>query len=180
MPTLLEPPMTSLAEAMRPKRVPTPNEEQAIADVRDMAVEWDAGRLPLSSVRRQSSGRQRWLATRFTPPDHPAFRPMMRMFDALIRSDETEGRVMVTRHGLITEAMAAESETTIEHHDGQQVIVFPVRYPWKVKPDPDRGVAGVRADAIYRPASERKPVYGTFGAGLRQKPDEREKEWWEE
>jgi hypothetical protein len=127
------------------------------------------------------SGNWRSSATRFTSPDHPAFQPMMRMFDALIRSDTSEGRVMVTKHGLVTETMAREYETKIEHDDGKTLIVFPVRYRWKRKPNSeDASDVGERGDPVYRSAAERKPAYSTFSIGTHQPPQQREKEWWEE
>lgn len=174
-----ERPMRSLRDELKPKREPTPVESEAIEEVRTMAVEHAAGRLPVQEVRRLTNGKQRWLATRFTPPDHPAFRPLMALLDALIATEQGRetGQSYPTKHGVVTQADTVAFECKIEREGGKGIIVFPVRYPWKVRPDPERGTEGVRAAAVFRSKDERKPTYTTF----RTAPEAqvREKEWWE-
>lgn len=97
--------MQSLRDAILPKRDPTARETEAIAEVHELVAEWEAGTMPLEEVRLLTSGKQRWLATRFTPPEHPRFAPLMRCLDALI-AEAAEGRA--TRQGWFAHADLAE------------------------------------------------------------------------
>ena len=78
--------MRSFRDMAAPKRQPTPNEEEAIKDVYDLAINFKDGLITLDEVRAATSGKQRFLATTFTPPDHAMFKPLMSMLDALIAS----------------------------------------------------------------------------------------------
>jgi hypothetical protein len=114
--------VTWLKAAGPPKRDPTPEEEEAIAEVRAVAVEWFAKRGPLADVRRATSGKQRWLATRFTPPTHAAFKPLMALLDALI----AETGAVATKHGIVDRDLLTETGGTINRGTGE--VRFPVAY----------------------------------------------------
>lgn len=164
-----------LGDLLRPKRAPTSEEAATIADVHEFVAEWAAGRLPTQEVAKLSTGRQRWLATRFTPPDHPLFRPLMALLDELIpllaatapTDSPTRGPVYATGHGPIHGHELRDLGARIERQDGDELLVFPVRYPWLVKPNADRGVEGVRGDPVYRPRGQRGPTTSEFGVRVR-------------
>lgn len=175
---------------MRPWRELTPEEAGAIEETRTLAVEWVAGRLPIREVERLSTGRRRWLATCFTPPDHPAFRPLMRLLDALIcRSvitapvdHPTRGPAHPTKHGIVHEHDVRDAEG---RHEGTDIIAFPVRYPWARRPKRDDRnnliEDGERSPAIFRPKDRRGPVYGVFRAAPEgeRKTDDDARPWWD-
>lgn len=172
--------MTSFRDAVRPQRAPTPEEDEVIQQVRALAVEWDAGRLPLSQCRQHSTGSKRWLTTRFTPPDDPSFGPLMRMLDALIATAQTdEGNLIKTSHGYLSQKDLVGAESKIEREDGRERLVLPVRYPWIRKPDPEKGTEGIRGPAVYRSREERKPVYGSFRAKPEPVRPEPTVPWWD-
>jgi hypothetical protein len=172
-----ERPMRMLRDAMYPKTAPTPKQDQAIREVWAMAAEFAL--LPperragyLVEVRKQTNGRQRWLATRHTPPDNPNFAPLMALLDALI---DGPGAVH-TKHGIFMpdDLHAAEAKTTREE------IAFPVRYPWRVKPDDEKGVKGERLPAIYRSQEERAAGPRLMSFRVVPRPDDEEKgDWWD-
>lgn len=158
-------------------RDPTPTEHDAIEEIQSMATEFAAGRLPIEEVRRLSTGERRWLATRFTPRDHPAFRPLMATLDALISTDPSTSRVYPTKHGTYFQDDLRDAEATVRRDDGREVLEFPDVYPWSHKPDAERGIEGIRAPALFTWKSRRGPKIGTFRVVPDLKP--REKEWWE-
>jgi hypothetical protein len=151
----------------------TPLHAEAVAEVQALACDFDGSAAKLAAVRGCTTGRQRWLAIRHTPPAHPAFRPLMALLDALVASDP--GTTMTNQGAFPTDDIIA-AEPKIERENGIDRICFPVRYPWSQKPDPETGFAGVRAPAIYRSAAERGPSFGASSDGTK----EREREWWEE
>lgn len=154
----------SLSEVLRTKRAPTADEAATIAEVHLLVAEWSAGKLPTEVVGGLCTGKQRWLATRFTPPDHPLFGPLMALMDDLIVKD---GRTVPTAQGLFQLAEVQAAEAKVERDGGEELIVFPVRYRWVKKPDPSRGEPGVRGEAVYRPKDKRGPDVGEFRAAMR-------------
>lgn len=172
-----EKPMQLLRDAMYPKKAPTPKQDEAIREVWALAAEY--GALPpaarlgfLESVVAITSGRQRWLATRYTPPDNPHYGPLMALLDALI----AYGGVIQTRHGAWTQEDLRDAEAKVTREE----VAFPVRYPWRTKPDPDRGAPGSRDPAVFRSAQERQagPQVDSFRVVPRQ--EVAEKEWFDE
>ncbi len=154
-----ERPWVPAKEAVATARAPNPDEEATIDLVHELFREWGADRLPLHEVRRLSTAYERFIATRFTPPAAAMFRPLMRLLDALIASDPTDshGYQYQTKHGTFSEAelRAAKVEMT-RTDDGRIRLLFPIRYPWAVKPDPKRGDPGIPDAPIYaRTAEER-------------------------
>ena len=178
MPRLSTPdrPMFHLGHAIRPGRAPTPAEATEIIHVRELAVEFAAGRLPIEEVQRLSSGPTRWLATRFTPPDHPAFGPLMRTLDALIHL----AGISDTRQGSFTKQDLIDVEAKTVYENGKALIVFPVRYRWLVKPDRDKGIAGIRGEAVFRPVSTRGPTYKPLDHAPRPVRLDVERLWWQD
>lgn len=174
-----------IGDLLRTKRQPTPEEATAIGEVHALVAEWDAGRLPIEEVAKLTTGRQRFLATRFTPPDHPLFRPLMAALDDLIRRGGLEP-VHRTAHGLVSESDLRDAAAKVERDGGDELVVFPVRHPWSRRPDRARGDAGVRGDPVYRPRDQRRPELGEFSAVPRQASfaegdaDERDDTpWWD-
>lgn len=163
-----------------PNREPTPAEAVAIREVHDLA--WEFVSLPpvsrpayLAEVRKLTTGRQRFLATAFTSPDDPEFAPLMALLDALIAREP----VRMTKHGVITEDDLREYQVRIEREDGRELLVFPERYPWRVKPDRDRGIAGVRGDPAYRRREDRGPTLSSFRV-IHETPRTPDHPWWED
>lgn len=80
-------------------------------------------------VRRQCTARERWEATRLTPPDHPLFGPLMVLLDELIATDPTgeHGYLYQTKHGIFSEAEIAEVGGQTVMHDGRVLVRFPAR-----------------------------------------------------
>jgi hypothetical protein len=120
--------MIRLGERMKPHREPTLPEAKAIDRV--LALARNYADLPaigrsafLAEIRALSTGRERHLTTRFTPPDHPDFGALMAMLDGLIA---TEADLIATRHGLFdADDLRAVGAMT----RGRDLVVFPVRYP---------------------------------------------------
>lgn len=127
-----------------------------IDEILTMAAEWDAGRLPLAEVRRLCTGAERFLAVRFGPrPTPPA---LLRLLDALVAG---EG-VHITPHGVVTEDELREGEGAVIREDGRVGLAWPIRRPWRVKPDPARGIEGERAPAVFRRREDRGPAVRSF------------------
>lgn len=175
----------SIGDLLRSKRQPTPDESKAIADVHALVSEWSAGKLPVWEIAKLTTGRQRFLATRFTPPEHPMFRPLMAALDELIAGTGPEP-VYRTNHGLVSEGDLRDAAAKVERDGGDELVVFPIRWPWRIKPDRSRGEPGVRGDPVYRPKDQRRPEVGEFSAVPRQATfseddvDERnDTPWWD-
>jgi hypothetical protein len=165
------PTWTRAADAA-PDKTLTPKQAEAVAEVHALAREFDGTPAKLAAVRGCTSGRQRWLAIRHTPPSHPAFRPLMRLLDALVASDPS---TTMTHQGAFPTDDLIAAEPRIERDHGVERICLPISYPWSQKPDADRGFPGIRAPAVYRSAAERGPILGTdVGTTAR------EREWWED
>lgn len=158
------------------RREPTPKEQAAIAEVHELAGRRVEGSASLAEVRAATSGKQRWLATRFTRPDDPRFGPLMALLDALI-ADQAD--MAQTEHGLFERDDLIAAEIKIEREDGCEVIVFPDAYIWLSPPDPEKGIEGVRGPARYRPKNKRGPIYSTFSRVPSPRDQPREREWWE-
>lgn len=171
-------PMRRLGDAMYGAGGPTAKQQEAIDEVYAMAAE--LGALPersrsayLAEIRQLTTGRQRWLATRHTRPDHPMFPPLMALLDALI-ADQGGAH---TKHGTFTEGDIVDAEAKIEREPGgRSLLVFPVRYAWLRKPNANTGDPGQRGQAVYRRRDERGPEVQSFRV-VRQ---EDVKDWWDE
>ena len=182
MPRMLEVPaerpMRSLTDVLLPKRPPPEKETEAITEVIAIAVEFVAlppQRRPafLAEVRKVTSWKQRRLTVEHTPPGSPGYAPLMALLDGLI---DASGMVR-TKQGDFTEDELRAAEVTLEREDGRTRIVFPIRYPWSRKPDPETGQGGIRAPAVYRNVEDRGPELQSFR--VVPKRDIVEKEWWE-
>ena len=180
---------TPIREIIEPRRQLTEAEQRAVQEVHDLAMEFaslPAVRRPafLHEVRKLTSGRQRFVATAHTPPEHPAFRPLMQLLDALIESapDGPDGQVRLTKQGVVTQRELEETQARIVREDGRAAICFPVRYPWRIKPDPARRIDGERGDPIFRSPDERGPRHTGFRVFHQPAKSEREPSapWWED
>jgi hypothetical protein len=149
--------MITPTESLTRGKPPTPEEQEAIAEVWAVAREWNARGGSLADVRRATSGYQRFLASVYTPPDDPMFRPLMNLLDALIAA---QGAVP-TKHGLVDPALLSETQGTLNRATGD--IRFPVNY------DNGRGV--------FRPQDKRGPTVRPFSDKI-ETPTEHEREWW--
>lgn len=166
-------PIRRIGDVMRPDRQPTGKEATAILDVQELAFRWELGQTTISEVRAATSGKQRWLATRFTPPDDPAFVPLMAMLDALVVAQTH----FETKHGPFSTDDLHTYGAKVVREDGRELLCFPIRYPWKRRPNPEIGDPGERGEPIYRRKEERGPHLGSFGDAS---PHEYEPEWWED
>jgi hypothetical protein len=172
-----ERPMTLLSESMYPKKAPTPKQDQAIREVWAMAQEY-AGLPPasrpafLAEVKKISSGRQRWLATRHTRPDNPHFAPLMALLDAL----NADRGLVHTKHGGFDQddLRAAEAKVTREE------VAFPVAHPWKIRPDEQTGRPGVRNPAVFRTPAERAAGAKLDTFRVVPRTASSDKEWFDE
>lgn len=162
---------TKAADAAPDKEL-TPKQAEAVAEIHALAVEFDGSRDQLAAVRGCTSGRQRWLAIRHTPPTHPVYPLLMDLLNALVGSDPST--TMTDQGAFPTDDLIA-AEPRIEREDGAERICLPISYPWSQKPDAERGFAGIRAPAVYRSAADRGPMLGT-DVGSKA----REREWWED
>jgi hypothetical protein len=165
----------STAEVLKPQRTPNLAEAQAISEVHKHALRFVNGRVELDEVRAACNGKQRWLATRFTSPTDPLFGPLMQLLDALI----AEEHPFQTKQGFLEPEDLAEPPGRIVHEAGRTIVQFPIRWPWRVRPDPDKGIEGIRGEPIYREEENRGPAYGSFSRlpPVEMKP--LEPEWWE-
>lgn len=169
----------SFADITEPKQPPTPIQAKAIADVHELAFLFDRGETTVAEIRAATSGKQRWKATQHTSKDHPAFGPLMAMLDALLASEQ---RVAVTDHGMFSMDELIDAGMRIVHDNGRTVICLAKRRPWFEKPDPDRGIDGIRGDPVFRPREEwGTPNHGNFGVNVQtSERKQRAPEWWEE
>ena len=159
--------------------------EAVIEHVLAVALDWHENKLPLSEAAKLTTERTRFLAVGLTSQTHPAWPSLMALLDAL---NAQAGGASTTRHGDFTAAELREAEVKFEyeteHH--RELIVFPIRYPWSVKPDPDRAESGVRAPAAYRPAEQRfrpvlkGPAYGRDYRGDRATTTTPGVPWWDQ
>jgi hypothetical protein len=141
------------------RRQPSPDQQDVITDVHDLAIEYASLPEPsrpafLAEVKRLTNARQRFLATCFTPPDHPAFRPLMMLLDALIDSHG----VRMTKHGAILDQDLVAYAGRIVRENGRELIQFPVSVPWRSAPDRAIARPGIPGDPVYRDPSQRKPI----------------------
>ena len=152
--------MTWTKAAGPPTRDPTEQEAAAIDEMREVATEWAAGKLPLEEVKRLTRPKQRWLAVRFTAPQHAAFRPLMALLDTFIAAQGA----YATKHGIVDPPLLMETGATVGREDGRTKLTFPVAYR--------------NGQAVYRSERDRGPTIRPFAA--LNKPTEEEREWWEE
>jgi len=165
---------TSIGDTLKPKRQPTPLEQEAIGEVYELARRFAAGDSLVEEIRAATSPRQRRLAAEFTGADHADFAALMLMLDALTRS---EPGVIVTATGVLADEELGNARITREN--GRDVVAFPIRTPWRIKPD-ENGEGGVRGEPIYRSERERGPEYGEFRVSTGEiVTKQREPEWWE-
>lgn len=173
--------MNPIQDNMYPKSILTPKMREAIDEVYEIAAAYCAldhlRRIPfLGEIRKLTTGRQRWLATRHTPPDHASFAPLMTMLDALI----ADQGLVKTAGGLFSRDELAAAEVKFERDEGGELIVFPVLYPWRSKPDPESHGTGIRGDAIYRHKDDRHPHRGTFSQSGPRETTDQSKDFWDE
>lgn len=108
---------------MQRAREATPENTETTEKVLELACAWDQGTIGLDSIRRQSSGAERFVATNHARGTERV--ALMRLLDALIADqDEREGSVM-TKHGRFTQEDLREHGAWI-HPDanGRRVIQF--------------------------------------------------------
>src|SRR3546814_6812282 len=76
----------------------------------------------------------------------------MELLDALIATDMTSeyGAQYQTPQGTFSQAdlTAAEARVT-KTTDGRLRILFPILWPWRRRPDPDKNDPGLRDDPVY-------------------------------
>jgi len=145
-----------VASLLGSQRAPSAAEAEAIDLVHDLWRNWRDG-MPLHEVRQHSTGRERWTAARFTPPAHALFRPLHEMLDALIRTDATDpaGMQYQTRYGTFSELDFRVTRARLTRgDDGRIRVVFPIRYPWVRKPDPEHGDGGEADAPVYAETAE--------------------------
>ncbi len=143
--------MIAATDVLVSDRGPIGDEHEMIERVHELCRGWRSG-MPLAEVRLHSTGADRWTATRFTPPQHTMFDPLMAMLDALVRTDVTDAHGMQyqTPHGTFSEADLTSAQARITRTvDGRLRILFPIRVPWHRRPDPERGDEGERGDPVY-------------------------------
>jgi hypothetical protein len=174
--------MKRLADALYSKAILTADEREAIEEVQTMAIHYSvltgfARHDFREVVRTSTSGQQRWFATRHTPPEHTAFKPLMALLDDLLQDQG----LIKTEAGWFNPDDFGAAGGKIVREDGKEVIVFPYLHPWKVKPDKETGRDGQRGEPIYRRPDQRGPDLTTF----RVTPltpaitTPAKKEWWQ-
>lgn len=114
--------------------------------------------LPLVEVRQRTTGAERCIAYRLTDPKSAMWGPMTRLFEQLVATDPTSqyGHHYATSQGVFSEAelSAAEARYT-KLDDGRLRILFPIRHPWRTKPD-DKGEGGERGVPVYADSFEER------------------------
>jgi hypothetical protein len=171
--------MKSLQDNLYPKTVLTPKAREAINEVYDIAAAYCAlephrQRPFLGEVRKLTTGRQRWLATHNTPPDHSCYAPLMTLLDALI----ADQGLWKTKTGWFSRDELDSYRVRFERDDTGELIVFPVLYPWFKKPD-ENGQGGEPAAPVYRHKDDRHPYRGTFSQAGPREADQ-VKDFWDE
>jgi hypothetical protein len=158
----------STGNLLAPSRTPTPLERQAITEVHELVLRFASGDCSLAEVQAATTPRQRNLATRFTTPKDVAWQPLMQLLNALI--EETQG-VVLTSHGafLLSDLWPMRVIGNVLH--------LPIRWPWRTKPDAERGVDGERGEPVYR--HESGPTYGSFSRVPAAEIVPHEPEWWQ-
>lgn len=106
-------------------------EQTAIRDrVLGLAARHAAGTIDHWEVRRQSTGHDRYVATRYTALDDPLRPALMAMLDDLIANDPTnrDGWCYQTPFGTFTAAELESVGARFEPHGKGFLIQFPNRY----------------------------------------------------
>ena len=126
------------------EEVETPEEAEIVERVVGLAYQLFQGEIGLADVRGGSTGYERNVAIRKTPPESKDFPILMTMFDALVAAQTTFNS---TAHGQFTleEIIEAKGRVCADGHVG-----FPIRQPWRVKPDKETGDPGVRGNPVYK------------------------------
>ncbi|HXG72812.1 MAG TPA: hypothetical protein VNJ04_19630 [Gemmatimonadaceae bacterium] len=143
--------MRPIAEVLVSQRAPTPDENSAIDLVHDLCRNWQSG-MPLTQVRQHSTGKERWTATRFTPPPHTMFTPLHAMLKVLVDTDMTDrnGKQYQTRYGTFNAIELRHVNARItETAEGLTKILFPILYPWRRRPDPEGNDEGEAGEPVY-------------------------------
>ena len=130
-------------------------------ELRALAASYDAGRISLADVRRQSTEHERFLLARYV---RPMPREVKRLFDDLVDSDVTQadGYSYRTKHGLLPGAEIAGPLTRMDQtDDGGWRMRFASRWPWRVRPKLDKQtgailVAGIRDDPLFAENDEER------------------------
>lgn len=159
-----------------PNREPSPLERQAIAEVHELAERFALDAVSTDEIRSACSGKQRWLATRFTAPTDRVFAPLMAMLDALIAD---EGRFK-TKHGYFEPDDLFAANGRIVHEDGQAMLQFPYRWPWRIEPDKETRLGGERDEPVYRRSEQRGPFVTETDTRIEfTEVEPQPAEWWE-
>lgn len=158
----LSPTWQAASDVLVSNREATHDESATIVHIRELAMAYANDELDLNEIRRLSSGRERWTATRFTSPAHQTFAPLMTMLDDLIATDPTDpnGWLYQTPFGVFTRRDLEDAGAEITKQPGNRLrIRFPIRWPWRRKPNADQGDQGERDDPYYaRDAEERREI----------------------
>ena len=102
----------------------TPENLAVAAHVLEIARAWDRGDLGLDSVRVQTGGRERLIGVAHTEGEDRA--TMMRLFDALVSSQEPDGSVVTHQGRLTREDLHTHRARVISDTRGRRVVQFPV------------------------------------------------------
>jgi hypothetical protein len=140
-----------------------------IAEMLLIVRAYSNGSLPIDQVLKLSNGPMRRYVGEaiLAAGDAALWAAWRRMIDEICAHD-TRGVYVRDRYFSVEDLAAAEA--TIDYPDGRVRIRLPIRCPWEVAPDPDKGIAGVRKAPVYAPLREDR-------AGRPAVPEGRE--WWE-
>jgi hypothetical protein len=107
----------------RYEREPTEDEREKVDHVVELARAWEAGELPLESVRIQSTGYDRNVAVRTTGVGTPEKLLINRLLDALV----ADQNLYETKQGAFEEQDLREDQARkLRDALGRRVIQFPV------------------------------------------------------
>jgi hypothetical protein len=166
----------STASLLSPKRPPTPLERQAIAEVHELADAFAAGSCSLAEVQAATEPEQRNLAVRYTSPKQAEWPLLMTLLDALIAESK---QTAVTSQGAYPLSELIDAGMRIVHRAGQEVIQLRSCWPWRVRPDPERGIDGIRGEPVFRDLDERGPAIGHFSV-VQAAATPRAAKWWQD
>lgn len=172
-----EPMPRPMAPLVAPSPAPPPHHRATVASVCELARRWRAGDLPLREVAKISTGYERWVAAYHVRPDHPDFRALRSLQEALVDGND---RFFVAANGQTFDLDAAlGQEARLLNEGGRDVLAFPCLHPWRRKPNRDTGEPGERAPALYRRPEERGPGSRAFDTAPAPRPEYRPGDWWE-
>lgn len=102
-------------------RAATPDEQETLAAVLEIAREWEAGRLPLPGVRSACSGYMRWVAMRFAGVHNPDKALLLRLADAIF---DDLGDVQTNAGPLTRQDLATHEALLGTDAHGHRVVRF--------------------------------------------------------